>query len=152
MAVDPLVYTDRWPVRQYEVDSYGHVNNAVYLNWAEEMAARHAERSGFGTAWASAHGGTWVIRRHEVDYHLPAKYGDELRLTVRVEAVRGSRGQRRTTIARAADSRLLAEIFTEWVWVRLRDGRPAPVPEELVRLAADATEATLQRRSLKRPR
>jgi acyl-CoA thioester hydrolase len=152
MDEDPLVFTDRWAVRQYEVDSYGHVNNAVYLNWAEEIAARHAERSGFGSAWASAHGGAWVIRRNEIDYHLPARYGDELVLTVRVEAVRGSRGQRRTTIVRAADAQLLAEIFTEWVWIRLRDGRPAPVPAELVGLAAATTKQTLERRSLKRPR
>ncbi|MDA8331810.1 MAG: acyl-CoA thioesterase [Candidatus Dormibacteraeota bacterium] len=152
MSGDPLVYTDSWPVRQYEIDANGHVNNAVYLNYAEEMAARHAEASGFGVEWARAHGGTWVIRRSEVDYHAPARYGDRLNLTVRVEAVQGTRGQRRTTVERGADSRLLAEIFTEWVWVRLSDGRPAPVPMELVRTAAAATRATLALRSLKRPR
>ncbi|MHB1499657.1 MAG: acyl-CoA thioesterase [Candidatus Dormibacteria bacterium] len=152
MAGDPLVYTDSWPVRQYELDANGHVNNAVYLNWAEEMASRHAEHSGFGSTWARAHQGGWVIRRNEVDYHLPARCGDILLLTVRVEAIRGSRGQRRTTIQRAADSRLLAEVFTEWVWVRLSDGKPAPVPGELVRVAAAVTAATLSRRRLKRPR
>jgi len=40
----------------------------------------------------------------------------------------------------------MAEIFTEWVWVRASDGRPAPVPKELVALAAVATEATLRER------
>jgi acyl-CoA thioesterase FadM len=42
----------------------------------------------------------------------------------------------------------MAEIFTEWVWVRAGDGRPAPVPKELVELAAEATEATLHQRRL----
>lgn len=149
---DPLEYSDSWRVRQYEVDAYGHVNNAVYLNYAEEMAARHAESSGFGAAWAGAHGVSWVIRRNEVDYHAPARFGDELALTVKVEAVKGTRGQRRTTIRRVSDGRLLAEVFTEWVWVRSSDGRPAPVPEELVQLSAAATRVTLKGRSLHRSR
>ena len=143
VSSDPLVYTDRWRVRQYEIDAYGHVNNAVYLNYAEEMASRHAEVSGFGAAWAARHQGGWVIRRNEVTYHAPARYGDELELTVRVELLKGSRGHRRTTIVRAADGVQLAEVFTEWVWVRLKDGRPAPIPKELVEVAAERMAATL---------
>lgn len=146
MQQDPLTFTARWPVRQYEVDRNGHVNNAVYLNYAEELAARHSEASGYGQEWADRHGGGWVIRRNEVVYHRPARYRDELELTVRVELVRGARGQRRTTITRVPDGEMVAEVFTEWVWVRASDGRPAPVPRELVELAAPATAATLKRR------
>ncbi len=152
VAPDPLSYTDSWRVRQYEVDVNGHVNNAVYLNYAEEMAVRHAEASGFGAAWAARHGGAWVIRHHEVTYHAPARAGDRLELKVTVELIRGSRGQRRTTVKRDTDGRLLAEIFTEWAWVRATDGRPAPVPRELVELAAPATAATLASRPLNRRR
>lgn len=148
VAQDPLTFTARWQVRQYEVDRQGHVNNAVYLNYAEELAARHSELSDFGQKWAEAKGGGWVIRRNEITYHSPARAGDELELTVRVELVRGTRGQRRTTILRLPDHTLMAEIFTEWVWVRASDGRPAPVPKELVELAAKATEATLRQRRL----
>ena len=148
MNSDPLSFTAHWPVRQYEVDRQGHVNNAVYLNYAEELAARHSERIGFGQAWATTQGGAWVIRRNEVTYHSPARFGDELELTVRVELVRGARGQRRTTVLIVPELRLVAEIFTEWVWVRASDGRPAPVPQELVDLAAGATAATLRRRTL----
>ncbi|MGH7643622.1 MAG: acyl-CoA thioesterase [Candidatus Dormibacteria bacterium] len=148
MATDPLCFTAHWPVRQYEVDHQGHVNNAVYLNYAEELASRHSEHIGYGQAWAREQGGGWVIRRHEITYHRPARFGDELELTVWVELVKGARGQRRTTIVRLAESQLVAEVFTEWVWVRLSDGRPAPVPRELVELATAATAATLRRRSL----
>ena len=67
-------------------------------------------------------------------------------LHLRVELVRGARGVRRTTISRVADRELLAEVLTEWVWVRLSDGRPAPAPRELVELAAAVTATTLARR------
>jgi acyl-CoA thioester hydrolase len=143
---DPLEFTVRWPVRGYELDSRGHVNNAVYLSWAEEIATAHAEAAGYGREWSAQHGGGWVIRRTEITYHRPALYGDEVELTVRVELVRGARGVRRTTIRRATDGELFAEVLTEWVWVRLRDGRATQVPQELVALAAQVTAATLAKR------
>jgi len=67
-------------------------------------------------------------------------------LTVQVELVKGVRGVRRTTITRGSDRVLLAETLTEWVWVRLSDGRPSPVPQELVDLAASVTAQTLAAR------
>ena len=144
---DPLRFSLRWPVRGYELDSRGHVNNAVYLSWAEEIATAHAEAAGYGRTWSEARGGGWVIRRTEITYHRPAVYGDEVEVTVQVELVKGVRGVRRTTINRTSDGYLLAEVLTEWVWVRLSDGRPTPVPKELVDLAASVTAATLAKRS-----
>ena len=45
-GIDPLAYRTTWPVRHYELDGNGHVNNAVYLNYAEHLTLLHAERSG----------------------------------------------------------------------------------------------------------
>ena len=143
---DPLEFTLRWPVRGYELDSNGHVNNAVYVSWAEELATAHAEAAGYGREWSVSRGGGWIVRRTEITYHRPAVYGDEVELTVRVELVRGARAIRRTTITRMADRELLAEVVTEWVWVRLSDGRAAPAPRELVELAAAVTARTLAQR------
>ncbi len=143
---DPLTYSQRWPVRGYELDSNGHVNNAVYLSWAEEMATAHAEAAGYGRHWSAARGGGWVIRRSEITHHRPAVYGDLVELTVVIELVKGARGVRRTTIRRVPDGMLFAEVLTEWVWVRLADGRATSVPRELVELAADITNHTLAAR------
>ena len=63
-----------------------------------------------------------------------------------MELVKGARGVRRTTIHRVIDHELLAEVLTEWVWVRLSDGRPVAAPRELVELAAAVTESTLAKR------
>ena len=145
-GVDPIEFSTRWRVRGYELDSNGHVNNAVYLNWAEEIATQHAEAAGYGREWSIAHGGGWVVRRSEIVHHRPAVFGDEVELTVKVELVKGARGVRRTTIRRAAGGELLADVLTEWVWVRLSDGRATHVPRELEDLAAAATAATLARR------
>ena len=129
MPADPLRYSERWRVRNVELDSNGHVNNSVYLAWAEEIATRHAEAAGYGRAWSEARGGGWVIHRTEVTYHRPAVYNDEVEVSVEVDLIRGARGVRSTWIRRVPDGELLAELWTEWAWVRLSDGRPARVPQ-----------------------
>jgi acyl-CoA thioester hydrolase len=146
MTADPLRYSERWRVRNVELDSNGHVNNSVYLAWAEEIATRHAEAAGYGRAWSEARGGGWVIHRTEVTYHRPAVYNDEVEVSVEVDLIRGARGIRSTWIKRVPDGELLAELWTEWAWVRLSDGRPARVPSELVELAKDRSAATAARR------
>jgi acyl-CoA thioester hydrolase len=130
---DPLLeHTLRFRVRTYEVDENGHVNNAVYLQWAENLTAEHVEAHGFGRQWSLDHGGAWLVRRHEITYHQPALRGDEVEGTVRVLALGGVRGLRHTTFVRPRDDLLLAEVRSEWVWVRSQDGRPARVPAELI--------------------
>ena len=138
LSADRLAFTARWTVRTYELDLNGHVNNAVYLNYAEQIATEHAEAIGFGRAWNAAQDGGWVVRRHELLYHQPAFYGDELELTTRVEGMRGARGLRYTTITRVSDGTLLTDIKTEWVWVRTSDGRPARIPPALLAMLAPA--------------
>jgi len=123
-------FTIRWKVRSYELDSNGHVNNAVFLAYAEEVAVLHAEALGFGRDWTLEQGGVWVVRKHEIVYHRPARFGDELELTTTVLSMRGARGVRQTRIGRVGDA-LLAEITTEWAWVRASDGRPIRLPAAL---------------------
>src|SRR5256714_13500733 len=72
---DPLEFTMRWPVRGYELDSRGHVNNAVYLSWAEELATAHAEAAGYRPDTVAQRGGGRGARRNEIRYHRPANYG-----------------------------------------------------------------------------
>ena len=131
--VDPWRFTVRWAVRQYELDALGHVNNAVYLNWAAQAAIEHVEAMGLGRAWSQEHGGTWVVRDHHITYHRPVEYGDVVLVTTLPQDIAGARGLRRTEIRRVSDEALTTEVATEWIWVRLRDGRPLRVPAEVQR-------------------
>src|SRR5438132_11552894 len=145
-GVNPIEFSARWRVRGYELDSNGHVNNAVYLNWAEEIATQHAEAAGYGREWSIAHGGGWVVRRSEIVHHRPAVFGDEVDVSVKVDLVKGARAVRRTAISRVADGQILADVLTEWVLVRLIDGRATYAPRVIVESAVDVTTAFLVRR------
>jgi acyl-CoA thioester hydrolase len=130
-------FTTRWRVRSYELDSNGHVNNSVYLAYAEEVAVLHAEATGFGRVWTGAHAGAWVVRKHEITYYRPARFGEELELTTTVTEMRGARAMRKTTIVLANENVLVAEALTEWVWVRASDGRPTRIPADLLAAFAE---------------
>ena len=132
-AVDAWRYTARWPVRQYELDQYGHVNNAVYLNWVEQVAVDHVEALGLGRDWAVANSGAWVVREHRIVYHRPVVQGDVVLVTTLPQELRGVTGRRRTEINRESDGELVTEAETIWVWVRSSDGRPMRIPAELIR-------------------
>lgn len=129
--MDERSFTTRWRVRSYELDSNGHVNNSVYLAYAEEVATLHAEALGFGRVWTLEQGGAWVVRKHEITYFRPAGYGDNLELTTTVVSMRGARAVRRTSI-QSSHGHAVAEITTEWVWVRASDGRPLRLPRALL--------------------
>jgi acyl-CoA thioester hydrolase len=140
--VDPWRFTSTYSVRQYELDLLGHVNNAVYLNWVEQVAIDHVEALGFGRDWSLAQGGGWVVREHHVTYHRPVRYGDVVLVTTLPLELGTVRGLRRTEIHRASDGALTTDAMTEWIWVRLSDGRPMRVPSELLALydKGDASE------------
>ena len=138
--IDPRRFTARYPVRQYELDLLGHVNNAVYLHWAEQVAIDHVEALGFGREWSLAQGGGWVVRQHQVTYHRPVRYGDVVLVTTLPQELSGVRGVRRTEIHRESDGALMTEAVTEWIWVRLSDGRPTRIPSELIERFGRAAE------------
>lgn len=126
-----IQHTVRVRVRHYEMDSVGHVNNAVYLHYVEDAAIEHARAMGFDEERWREIGGVWVVRRHEIDYKVPAVAGDELDVTTRLVGMERVQATRRTQIVRVRDGVVIAEALTHWVWVGL-DGRPRRLPVEVM--------------------
>jgi acyl-CoA thioester hydrolase len=114
-------------VRSYECDSYGHVNNAVYLNYLE--VARHEMLAALGMDYAAmrAAGFGLVVARIDIRYRRPAVAGDVL--TILSRAVKRLRvgGIIAQRVLRGEE--LIAEADVTWVSIDAR-GRAAPMPEE----------------------
>jgi acyl-CoA thioester hydrolase len=68
----------RIKVRSHDLDSFGHVNNAVYFNYLEEARCEYMEARGL--SFNSFH--EWqafaFVVSSEIRYKSPAKYGDIL--------------------------------------------------------------------------
>ena len=125
-------FTTRLRVRHYEMDTLGHVNNAVYQQYLEQAAIEHSEHLGFDVARYRQLGGVFVLRRIEIDYRRPAVAGETLEVSTWVHEMRGPRAIRRYEIRRQPDDVLLVTAEALWAWVELATMRPRPVPAELI--------------------
>lgn len=139
-------------VRFNEVDSLGHVNNAVYLVYLEQAAIDHAVAAGLGVDRLAAFGGAFLAHRHEIVYLRPAFAGDVLRILTWLGEPQGARITRYYVIVKddeppipsvfgklsrgrdiAVGEAIVARASTEWVFANER-GRPTRIPPELMRL------------------
>jgi acyl-CoA thioester hydrolase len=113
----------RIPIRWRDVDAYGHVNNAVFLNYLEEARDRLVESLFGAQAW------DFVIARVAIDFR------SELQQTDREVLVRcgvtgfGTSSVRTRELVHAADGRLSAEAESVIVARDPEVGRSRPLTD-----------------------
>jgi len=114
-------------VRTYECDSYGHVNNANYLNYLEYGRYEFLRAIGFNYLEAVKQGYGLYIARIEIDYKKPAITDDNL--TIKSWPVK--KGAASGVIAqeiRHGDD-LVVQAKVTWAFVNSK-GQPAKIPKE----------------------
>jgi len=71
--------------RSYELDPYGHVNNAVYVNWLEHgRLCFLRDRGQTYTSMPEVFGVHVVVVHQELSYRLQVRLGDRLKITTRI--------------------------------------------------------------------
>ena len=70
------IFTLEIAVRDYELDSEGIVNNAVYLHYLEHTRHAFVKQEGIPFGSLTRGGLVPVVRRMEIDYHTPLRSGD----------------------------------------------------------------------------
>ena len=111
------------------IDQLGHVNNAVWVQWIEQVAVAHWDAVA-DPVHQDAY--FWVITRHEIDYLRAALEGD--RVTGRTwvgEAPKGARFDRFVEFT-GPDGRTCVRARTFWAIIDRASGRPIRVPAEVV--------------------
>ena len=70
------IFTLEIAVRDYELDSEGIVNNAVYLHYLEHTRHAFVKQEGIPFGSLTSEGLVPVVRHMEIDYHTPLRTGD----------------------------------------------------------------------------
>ena len=123
-------YVHRFRVQPEDIDALGHANNVVWVRWLNQAAIAHASDVGWGMEACRAAGVLWVVRRHDIEYLLPAFAGEELTALTWPETLRAATSQRRTLFRRG--EQLLASAETTWVLLEQQSGRPRRVPPAML--------------------
>jgi acyl-CoA thioester hydrolase len=132
-APDRKVFARAFTPQPADIDDNGHVNNVVYLAWAQEMAIAHW-RSRAAAADQDAY--AWIALRHEIDYRRPLLPGETASARTWVsDTAEGPRFDRYVRID-GPDGAMCAQVVTTWVLIEKASGRPRRVPERLVQAFA----------------
>jgi acyl-CoA thioester hydrolase len=140
VSADPVFRRSRTVVTE-DIDALGHVNNTVWVRFIVELADAHSRAQGFDWKRVRSLGGLWIVRRHEIDYDLPALPGEDLVEETWVESMRGARSVRRARFTRARDATVLVRSRTDWAFVDWETHRPRRIPKAILEGFAVLPEA-----------
>ena len=110
-----------------DIDELGHVNNAVWVRWIQDMATAH-----WAALAAPEHVAAyiWVVTRHEIDYRGNIGPGESVIGRTWIDALpKGAQFDRRVEFINTA-GKVIVRANTTWAMIDKMSGR-------LVRVTAD---------------
>ena len=115
-AVEAIVFEVSFDVREYEIDSQGVLNNAVYLNFLEESRNLYLKAHGFSYFALVQQGVHLMVSDVEIRFKLSLRSGDSA--LIRVSARRsGAKYVFDQEILRGSDKKLCAKAQTSIICV-----------------------------------
>ncbi|ANC86663.1 thioesterase [Sphingomonas sp. NIC1] len=111
-----------------DIDELGHVNNAVWVRWIQDIAVAH-----WDAVAPAEHRETmiWVVTRHEIDYRGNVVAGETVTGETWVpEPPKGARFDRHVRFI-GADGKVKVEAVTTWALLERATGRLMRVRPEV---------------------
>lgn len=130
LSTSPIVITPV-KVRTSELDSFGHVNHAVYLTYFEHARFEALKAAGFDWGVLDERGWAIFVVRIEVDYIAEARREDELLIRTRAHSFRRTSMLLAQEIIRDDGSEApVARAMVTAVWIG-PNRKPIRVPDEV---------------------
>ncbi|MGI8942976.1 MAG: acyl-CoA thioesterase [Qipengyuania sp.] len=122
-------FSKTFTARPGHIDELGHVNNAVWVQWVQDMATAH-----WDVAAEEAHRREvfWLVVRHEIDYRGNISQGESVTAETWIEGgPKGAKSVRRVDF-RDAGGRVIVSAATTWAMLDQASGRPMRVRDEVL--------------------
>src|SRR3954463_16734545 len=121
-------FDNRITATEADIGELGHVNNAVWVRWIQDIAVAHWQ----AVAPAEHRDAyVWVVIRHEIDYLRAMLPGETVTGRTWVgEAPKGARFDRHVEFV-GADGKVRVKARTIWAILDKAAGRPLRVPTEV---------------------
>ncbi len=126
----PAPFTGAVSPRASDIDGLNHTNNAVYLQWCEQVAWAHSASLGMTLEDYQRLDRAMAIRRGEYDYLLPTFEGEALTLATWLTDGDGKLTMtRRFQLIRDSDAATVLRGTWELVCIELGSGKPRRMPQ-----------------------
>jgi acyl-CoA thioester hydrolase len=111
-----------------DIDELGHVNNAVWVRWIQDMATSHWNAT---AAPEHVDAYIWVVTRHEIDYRGNVGIGESVTGRTWIEKPpKGAQFDRRVEFTNAA-GKVIVRANTTWAMLDKASGRLMRVSQEV---------------------
>jgi acyl-CoA thioester hydrolase len=118
-------FTRQITARPQDIDELGHVNNAVWVQWIQQVAVAHWHAVAPAADVADYF---WVVTRHEIDYRGNVAMGETVVAETWVpDPPRGARFDRHMRFV-GADGKVKVEAVSTWALIEKASGRLMRVP------------------------
>ncbi|ENX21956.1 hypothetical protein F892_01194 [Acinetobacter vivianii] len=111
-------------VQPEHIDVLGHVNNVMYIQWMQDVAAAHIETLGLGLAQYLELKHAMVAVEHHVQYRKAALEGEEVILRTWLDDINALYSFRQYAFYRPKDHSVLFVGNTKWACIEIETGRP----------------------------
>ena len=123
-----MAFTLTKTATEADIDELGHVNNAVWVKWIQDIAVAHWEAVATAQQRAAY---IWVVTRHEIDYRGNVGPGETVTGETWVpEPPKGARFDRHVRFT-GADGKVKVEAVSTWALLDRETGRLLRVRPEL---------------------
>jgi acyl-CoA thioester hydrolase len=110
-----------------EIDYLDHVNNVVYVQWANDIAMKHWTTEASEELLNTY---DWVMIKHCIEYKSSAMLGDVILIKTQVGRATNVRYERFIEIYNKDTMTLLAKTTSDWCAVD-KSGKPVRISQEL---------------------
>lgn len=119
--------------RPDDIDGLNHTNNAVYVQWCEQIGWAHSETLGLALGDYQRLDRAMAIRRGEYDYILPTFVGEDLTLATWLVGGDGKLTmERRFQLIRNSDQATVLRGRWDLVCIEMSSGRARRMPPEFL--------------------
>ena len=121
-------FTRTFVAEPQHIDELGHVNNAVWVQWIQQIATDHWQSLATPSQQDSY---AWVVTRHEIDYRGNLKAGETVEGRTWIpDPPRGARFDRHVSFT-GADGKVRVQARSTWAMIDRATGRILRVPAAL---------------------
>lgn len=121
-------FTQTFTATPADIDELGHVNNAAWVRWMQDVATAHWAAVASAEHQAAY---VWVVSRHEIDYLGNVGPGESVTARTWIsDPPKGARFDRNMEFENAA-GKVVVRAKTTWALIDRATGRLARVRDEI---------------------
>lgn len=123
-----MTFTRTFTALPEHIDELGHVNNAVWLQWCQDIAGAHWQAVAPAEQQAAL---VWVVTRHEIDYRGNVRAGESVEARTFIpDPPQGARFDRCVEFTDAGGKVIVAARST-WALIDRASGRLLRIREDV---------------------